>query len=147
MLQLNNLKNVKPLTTRLEIRCHLTSTQEDDVQLTPNEYINYLSLIGSLSYLAICTRPDISFDVSGLSRKCHATSIFNLSWPSGWSDMSALPQKSLSFSRTHRFIRTHLRHMLIRILLDVMKLGALQRVSSSRSTALLSIGPLGVRQW
>lgn len=72
MLQLHNFTHVKPLTTPLPIRCDLTSTHEDDVPLSSNEHSNYRSLIGSLSYLAICTRPDISFAVSSLARKLHA---------------------------------------------------------------------------
>jgi hypothetical protein len=43
----------------------LTTANEDDVALETNKY---LSLIGSLSYLAVGTRPDIAFTVNYLAR-------------------------------------------------------------------------------
>lgn len=70
----NNMTHVKPADTPLPVKCNLTAATTKDEMLSPDNHHRYRSLIGGLSYLAICTRPDISFAVSILSRQLHAPS-------------------------------------------------------------------------
>nr|QCC62381.1 reverse transcriptase [Digenea simplex] len=75
MLEMHNLKHIKPVSTPLPLSCDLTPTSESDDKLAPTYHNKYRSLIGSLSYISICTRPDISFAVSLLARNVHAPCI------------------------------------------------------------------------
>ena len=56
----NNMQHVKSVDTPLPTKCNLTSTQKSEPKLPPTDHKRYRSLIGALSYLAICTRPDLS---------------------------------------------------------------------------------------
>ncbi len=58
--------------TPLPTKADLFPATEDETILSPSERNTYRSLIGSLLYLAVCTRPDISFSVSVLARQVHA---------------------------------------------------------------------------
>ena len=65
-----SMEGSKPVSTPLELGTHLDSTQQpssdEDKEAMYN--IPYRSAIGSLMYLATCTRPDISAAVSELSK-------------------------------------------------------------------------------
>ena len=67
-----DMLHVKPVSTPLPTKCNISSITSKDEKLTPENHHRYRSLIGGISYLAICTRPDISFAVSVLSRQLHA---------------------------------------------------------------------------
>ena len=61
------MENCKPLMTPIEVGLKLTKRTED------SEYINkthYQSAIGSLLYLSMRTRPDITFAVSLAAQFC-----------------------------------------------------------------------------
>ena len=68
----NDMLHVKPADTPLPSKCNLNTATEKDETLSPEDHRRYRSLIGGLAYLAICTRPDIAFAVSTLSRQLHA---------------------------------------------------------------------------
>ena len=74
ILDHHNLNHTNYAHTLLPTATDLTSTHDGDIKLSTNDHKRYRSLIGGLSYLAICTRPDISFAVSVLSRQLHAPS-------------------------------------------------------------------------
>ncbi|GBO17670.1 Retrovirus-related Pol polyprotein from transposon TNT 1-94 [Araneus ventricosus] len=56
MLECNTVSTLMALSTKL---CAAT---------TPDDKIPYRELIGSLNYLAVCTRPDIAYSISKLSQ-------------------------------------------------------------------------------
>ncbi|MBW0492999.1 hypothetical protein O181_032714 [Austropuccinia psidii MF-1] len=68
LLDLYGMTNCKPVATALIPNTHLEapSDQEREAFLALN--VNYQSTIGSLSYLSIATRPNLSFSVSSLSQ-------------------------------------------------------------------------------
>ena len=59
------LQNAKPAKTPLDHQVNLTNTHCEDRIANRKEY---LSIVGSLMYVALGTRPDISFSVTALSR-------------------------------------------------------------------------------
>lgn len=59
------MSDCKPVKTPLPTGLKLDKPSEDHV---PSKEIPYQSLIGSVMYLAVCTRPDISYAVSYLSQ-------------------------------------------------------------------------------
>ena len=59
------MSDCRPVTTPMESGNHLVKASEDDELLDQQ---SYQSLIGSLMYLATCTRPDIAFAVGSLAR-------------------------------------------------------------------------------
>ena len=65
-----NMEGCKSVSTPLELGTHLDSSQQptSDVDKEQMVGIPYRSAIGSLMYLATCTRPDISAAVSELSK-------------------------------------------------------------------------------
>ena len=65
-----NMEGCKPVSTPLDLGCHLDFTQQPatDVERLGMVDIPYRSAIGSLMYLATCTRPDLSAAVSELSK-------------------------------------------------------------------------------
>ena len=46
--------------------------RENEQVLDDQDHKKYLSIVGSLLYLAVCTRPDVIFNVSVLARQVHA---------------------------------------------------------------------------
>ena len=60
------MSNCKPVKTPLEMGHKLTKPNDENY-VPPKEY-PYQKLIGSLMYLAVCSRPDISYAVSYLSQ-------------------------------------------------------------------------------
>lgn len=67
-----NMTHVKPVTTPLPVSCDIQPIHDDELPLNLEDHKRYRSLIGVISYLAICTRPDISFAISVLARQLHA---------------------------------------------------------------------------
>lgn len=65
VLKRYNMSDCKPVSTPLEMKSSKKSEAEerDTIEGTP-----YQNLIGSLMYLAICTRPDLSYTLSYLSQ-------------------------------------------------------------------------------
>ena len=65
-----NMEGCKPVSTPLDLGCHLDNTQQPVTDAERAEMVDvpYRSAIGSLMYLATCTRPDIAAAVSELSK-------------------------------------------------------------------------------
>lgn len=65
-----NMEGCKSVSTPLDIGCHLDNTQQPVTDAERAEMVDvpYRSAIGSLMYLATCTRPDIAAAVSELSK-------------------------------------------------------------------------------
>ena len=65
-----NMEGCKPVSTPLDLGCHLDTTQQPVTDAERAEMVDvpYRSAIGSLMYLATCTRPDIAAAVSELSK-------------------------------------------------------------------------------
>jgi hypothetical protein len=59
-----NLENCRPRITPMEHGLHLSRVEG---QPLPSD-VPFSSLVGTLLYLSVCTRPDISFSVSSLTR-------------------------------------------------------------------------------
>ena len=72
ILSEKNMTHVKPVDTPLPTKCDMPVIHPNETQLDPEQHNRYRSIVGSLSYLGICTRPDISFAVSVLARQLHA---------------------------------------------------------------------------
>lgn len=58
-----DMTNCKPRTTPCELKCDLTENDSDLID--PR---TYREVVGSLIYLMICTRPDISYIIGKLSQ-------------------------------------------------------------------------------
>ena len=65
-----NMKGCKPVSTQLELRSQLDSSQPPVSDEEKSEMVNipYRSVIGSLRYLATCARLDLAAAVSELSK-------------------------------------------------------------------------------
>ena len=65
-----NMEGCKPVSTPLDLGSHLDNTQQPVTDAERAEMVDvpYRSAIGSLMYLATCTRPDIAAAVSELSK-------------------------------------------------------------------------------
>jgi hypothetical protein len=72
LLERFNLEEAKPVGVPLPPKKILApAPEEEDGQAREGmEGVPYASLVGALLYAAVCTRPDISFAVSQLSRHC-----------------------------------------------------------------------------
>jgi hypothetical protein len=68
ILQRFNMKDCKPVKTPAQIGLQLTQSINDDHTLTAENSFPYREVIGSLIYLMMATRPDISWIVSRLSQ-------------------------------------------------------------------------------
>ncbi|PLW27994.1 hypothetical protein PCASD_26554 [Puccinia coronata f. sp. avenae] len=60
--------DLPPSSCPIDPRSHLKKASESEVNQFKSLNINYRALIGSLNYLSILTRPDVSFAVSKLSQ-------------------------------------------------------------------------------
>ena len=60
------MNNCKPVSTPADPSNHLVKAAEDEE--VPVDQLSYQSLMGSLMYLATCTRPDIAYSVGVLAR-------------------------------------------------------------------------------
>lgn len=67
-----NLGHVTPVRTPLPVNADVTNRRENEQLLSPSDHTRYRSIIGALSYAAICSRPDLCHSVSTLSRHLHA---------------------------------------------------------------------------
>ena len=67
VLERFNIKEVKPVTTHLAGRFKLSSRQ---CPQSPEEMsrVPYASVVGSLMYAMVCTRPDLTYAVSTVSQ-------------------------------------------------------------------------------
>ena len=65
-----NMEGSKPVSTPMELGTHLDISQQPVTDEERGEMVNvpYRSAIGSLMYLATCTRPDLAASVSELSK-------------------------------------------------------------------------------
>ena len=68
-----------PVTKPLGGNAQLRPRSSDEEPLNAKDHHLYRAIIGGLSYLATCTRPDISFTVSALARYLHDPSYYHLS--------------------------------------------------------------------
>ena len=59
------MSDSKPVGTPVDLGSHLLKATEDEEAL---EQQLYQSLIGSLMYLSVCTRPDLAYTVNTLAR-------------------------------------------------------------------------------
>lgn len=67
LLRRFNMETCKPVSTPMVLNCKLIKNNDVNVHLNDESY-NYRQLMGSLMYLSVCTRPDISFSCSQLSQ-------------------------------------------------------------------------------
>ena len=65
LLEKQKMSDSKPVSTPVDPGSHLLKTTEDEEAL---EQQSYQSLVGSLMYLSICTRPDLAYAVNTLAR-------------------------------------------------------------------------------
>lgn len=72
LLREQNMQHVKPADTPLPSKCDLTSMHKGDVKLKTEHHTWYLSFVGALFYLSICSRPDFFYALSVLVRQLHA---------------------------------------------------------------------------
>lgn len=72
ILEKCGLNHCNAVWTPLPTEADLTSAHTTDIMLTPFSHSDYLSVVGALIYLAVCTRLDLSFAVSVLARQVHA---------------------------------------------------------------------------
>ena len=72
LLKDNGLLEANAVRTPLPLKADVLPAREDEATLDNQRHKQYRSIIGSLLYLAVCTRPDISFSVSVLARQVHA---------------------------------------------------------------------------
>ena len=65
-----NMMGCEPVSTPLNLGCHLDSSQQPTTNVDKEQMIDipYRSAIGNLMYLSTCTRPDIAAAVSELSK-------------------------------------------------------------------------------
>lgn len=64
------MADCKPVSTPMEPGLSLSSSMspQSDEETAAMKDVPYISAVGALMYLAICTRPDIAYTVSTLSR-------------------------------------------------------------------------------
>ncbi|UYV73755.1 hypothetical protein LAZ67_11000746 [Cordylochernes scorpioides] len=62
------MKEVKPISTPMDSNSKLTKISSIEGENEPVKKVEYQSLIGSLIYLSVSTRPDISYAVSALGQ-------------------------------------------------------------------------------
>ena len=67
LLDKYSMLGAKPRSTPMETALHLSPAQSESDLLNAKDY-PYAELIGSLLYLAVCTRPDIAYAVNALAR-------------------------------------------------------------------------------
>ena len=75
LLQKFGLDNANPVSTPMDPNINLDATEDPENDETPTNKISdsYATLIGSLMYLALATRPDISYAVNRLAQSITKT--------------------------------------------------------------------------
>ncbi|MBW0555084.1 hypothetical protein O181_094799 [Austropuccinia psidii MF-1] len=68
LLMLYGMENSQPVVTPMVPGLHLKEASLEQKEAFKNLKISYCSAVGSLSYLSVATRPDISFVVTSLSQ-------------------------------------------------------------------------------
>lgn len=68
VLERFNMSNCRPASTPFGYNIELLKSTDEDHAIFIKQNPNYRKAVGSLMYIAICTRPDISFAVGVLSR-------------------------------------------------------------------------------
>lgn len=71
LLTKHGLGHANRVWTALPTNADLGKTHWSDRRLVSAEHSKYRSSIGALLYLAVCTRPDVSFAVCILARNVH----------------------------------------------------------------------------
>lgn len=79
LLSDHNLSHVRRVSTSLPLSTDTSSRHPYEALLSTAEHHRYRSIVGSLVYLAVCTRPNISFVTSVSSKQLHAPTLQHLS--------------------------------------------------------------------
>lgn len=75
------LAQVNPVSTLLPIHADVLPPAPYEPLLNKEDHAIYRTVVGGLLYLAVCTRPDISFSVCVLARQIHAPTARHLKLP------------------------------------------------------------------
>ena len=79
MLKEYGMENENAVKTPLPKTADLLTAYDYEHVLGENDHKVYRSMIGSLLYLAVCTRPDMLFSVSALARQLHTPTLRHMS--------------------------------------------------------------------
>ena len=94
VLQRFNMFNAKSVGSPLPVNCKLNSGQCPKTEKGKAEMrrVPYASVVGSLMYSMVCTRPDIVFDVGTVSRYMSNPRKEHWAVVNGYSNTSKVPQ-------------------------------------------------------
>lgn len=73
VLRSHNLTHVSSVITHLPTTCDISAIQAGEKPLSAQDHQRYRSIVGATLFLAVCTRPDISFYIMVLARQLRAT--------------------------------------------------------------------------
>lgn len=74
------MQNCNPAQTPLPHNVDLSPRQIRETPLNPEAHHTFRAIVGAVSYLAHCTRPDILFSILALARSLHAPTFRHLSY-------------------------------------------------------------------
>jgi len=72
LLKKYGMERANAVRTPLPVNAFLLPASDDEALLTREDHAAYRAIIGGILYLAVCTRPDLSFPISVLARQMHA---------------------------------------------------------------------------